>query len=102
MSARPPLLVLILALLCLCTCAVAACALYETRPNAHLLTFFHLASRRRCYEAATAKELDGVMASNAKGIATGQKEASGTTTGKERRAATWGALFEGLEKDIKA
>ena len=52
-----------------------------------------------CYDGDTGKELDAVMQANAKGIATGTKEASAAKTGRERRADTWPKLFEGLEKD---
>lgn len=53
-----------------------------------------------CYYGDTAKELDAVMASNAKGIATGTKEATDAMSGKERRADSWPKLFEGLEQDV--
>ena len=51
-----------------------------------------------CYYGDTAKELDG-LASNAKGIATGTKEATDAMF-KERRADSWPKLFEGLEQDV--
>lgn len=49
-----------------------------------------------CYYAETAKELDGVMQSNAKG----SKEATSVMTGSERRADNWPALFAGLSRDV--
>ena len=49
--------------------------------------------------ACTAKELNAVMASNAKGVATGTREATSAMGGKERRADSWPKLFEGLERD---
>jgi hypothetical protein len=52
-----------------------------------------------CYYGDTAKELNSVMASNAKGIATGTKEATDAMSGTERRAETWPKLFQGLERD---
>ena len=40
------------------------------------------------------------MASNAKGVATGTREATSVNmSGKERRADSWPKLFEGLERD---
>ena len=45
------------------------------------------------------KELNAVMASNAKGVATGTREATSAMGGKERRADSWPKLFEGLERD---
>ena len=58
-----------------------------------------------CYYGDTAKELNAVFASNAKGIASG--DASGATnptavvqSGRERRAETWPKLFDGLQKDV--
>jgi hypothetical protein len=53
----------------------------------------------QCYYGDTAKELDAVMASNAKGIATGAKESTSLMSGRERRGPTWPALFKGLERD---
>ena len=47
----------------------------------------------------TAQELNSVMASNAKGVATGTREATSVMSGKERRADSWPKLFEGLERD---
>ncbi len=47
-----------------------------------------------CYYAETAKGLNDVMASNAKG----STEATAYVSGKERRANTWAQLFEGLER----
>jgi len=52
-----------------------------------------------CYDGDTAKELNAVMASNAKGVATGTREATSAMGGKERRADSWPKLFEGLERD---
>lgn len=52
-----------------------------------------------CYYGDTAKELDAVMASNAKGIATGTTESTSAMSGKEHRATSWPALFKGLERD---
>lgn len=58
-----------------------------------------------CYYGDTAKELNAVFGSNAKGMASG--DASGSReptetakTGRERRAAAWPQLFEGLQKDV--
>jgi len=48
-----------------------------------------------CYYSNTAKGLGDVMASNAKG----STEATDVSTGRERRAETWPALFAGLERD---
>ena len=45
------------------------------------------------------QELNSVMASNAKGVATGTREATSVMSGKERRADSWPKLFEGLERD---
>lgn len=54
-----------------------------------------------CYYGDTAKELNSVMASNAKAVSTGAPtEATSAMSGKERRADTWAKLFEGLERDI--
>merc|ERR1740117_684972 len=52
-----------------------------------------------CYDGDTAKELNAVMASNAKGVATGTRVATSAMGGKERRADSWPKLFEGLERD---
>lgn len=52
-----------------------------------------------CYYGDTAKELDAVMASNAKGIATGTTESTSAMSGKERRGTSWPVLFKGLERD---
>jgi hypothetical protein len=49
-----------------------------------------------CYYADTAKGLDDVMQSNAKG----STDITGTTSsGRERRADSWPKLFEGLRRD---
>ena len=58
----------------------------EPNPNPDLLT-------------RTAQELNSVMASNAKGVATGTREATSVMSGKESRADSWPKLFEGLERD---
>ena len=47
----------------------------------------------------TGKDLDAVMQSNAKGVATGSREATDVMSGRERRADSWPKLFEGLERD---
>lgn len=55
-----------------------------------------------CYYSETAKGLEEVMGSNAKGVAS--KGATDDPTvyvsGKERRASTWAKLFEGLERGV--
>ena len=48
-----------------------------------------------CYYANTAKGLDEVFGSNAKG----STDPTSYSSGKERRATTWPALFEGLTRD---
>ena len=61
-----------------------------------------------CYNGDTAKELNAVFASNARGMASG--DASGAKdptqptmlTGTERRGNSWPQLFEGLQKDLSA
>jgi len=57
-----------------------------------------------CYYGDTAKELNGVMASNAKaisgGVPTDPTNARAARSGKERRADAWPKLFEGLERDL--
>lgn len=52
-----------------------------------------------CYDGDTGKDLDSVMQSNAKGVATGSREATDVMSGRERRADSWPKLFEGLERD---
>jgi len=57
-----------------------------------------------CYYGDSAKELNGVFQSNAKGVASGDASGSAAPTnsaktGRERRGSTWPALFEGLQKD---
>ena len=64
----------------------------------HSLTYL-LTHVRTHLLACTAKELNAVMASNAKGVATGTREATSAMGGKERRADSWPKLFEGLERD---
>ena len=71
----------------------AICVECLARPAAFDTTF-------ECYYGDTAKPLDAVMQSNAKGIATGTTEATGVMSGRERRADTWPALFEGLQRDV--
>ena len=69
---------------------------------AHLLTHsrtYLLTHAHTRLLACTAKELNAVMASNAKGVATGTREATSAMGGKERRADSWPKLFEGLERD---
>ena len=58
----------------------------DPNPNPDLLT-------------RTAQVLNSVMASNAKGVATGSREATDVMSGRERRADSWPKLFEGLERD---
>ena len=54
-----------------------------------------------CYYGDTAKELNGVMASNAKAISSGvPTDPTNARSGKERRADAWPKLFEGLERDL--
>jgi hypothetical protein len=48
-----------------------------------------------CYYSDTAKGLADVMASNAKGAT----DPTQYVSGRERRAASWPALFEGLTRD---
>jgi len=73
----------------------AICVECLDRPAAFDTTF-------ECYYGDTAKDLDSVMASNAKGIATGTKESTSVMTGRERRASSWPELFEGLVQDRAA
>lgn len=59
-----------------------------------------------CYYGDSAKELNGVFQSNAKGVASGDASgaaapSSAAKTGRERRGSTWPALFEGLQKDVR-
>ena len=78
----------------------------HTRTHAHTHTRTHTRAhathritavpvRLQCYYANTAKGLGEVFQSNSKG----STEATVYVSGKERRADTWPALFDGLERD---
>ena len=81
---------------------VTWCRVREQRVIPHYLThsLTHSLTHVLTYLlTCTAKELNAVMASNAKGVATGSREATSAMSGKERRADSWPTLFEGLQRD---